>query len=502
MGHDEVGCEARGGALLDNWPSSRWRRIRTGAGLVGPQLIPGRDLAALEDVTGGASRTLPVLVAGTAVLALPFLLRHAVVQAPTLRPALEMMLTLFCFSGVWLLRARFVDSRRVRDLLLLGVTLALGLLNLCINALPAALDLRSGGYLAAAGLWGQLLAAGIFVAAAASSADTVLARPGHPARIALMLGVGPLVAGALGGLLMSQLGLNLGLHAGAAGAAVRLVLVVAAAALLASAALMLARENMRRPDRVVAVLAIAGILLAGAALSALTLRSLARGEVGAGTAMRVIATALLLGAAVVLERRVRARGARAAALAERRRVARDLHDGIAQDLAFIVAHGAQIATEMGEEHPLVVAARRALAISRSTISELSDPAGATAGEALDAVAHELRDRFDVAIAVHAEIDGHVPSAVREHLSRIAREAIANAARHGQARNVLVSLQRADGGVALRVVDDGCGISVDERGAAQEGFGLRSMRERAGALGGSMTVRAAPRGGTELEVVLP
>ena len=502
MGHNEVGCEARGGALLNNWPSSRWRRIRTGAAFVRPQLLAECDAAALEDMTRGASRGLPVLVAGTAVLALPVVLRHAVIHAPTLRPALEMMLTLFCFSAVWLLRARFADSRRVRDLLLLCVTLALGLMNLCVNALPAALDLRSGGYLAAAGLWGQLFVAAIFAAAAAVSADTVLVRPGHPGRVALILGVGPLVVGALGGLLMIQLGLNLGAHAGAAAEAVRLVLVLATSALLACAAAMLARENLRRPDRVVAVLAIAGLLFAGAALSPLTLHSLARGEVSAGTAMRVIATALLLCAAVVLERRVRARAARAAALAERRRVARDLHDGIAQDLAFIVAHGEQIATEMGEEHPLVVAARRALAISRTTISELSDPAGATAGEALDAVAHELRDRFDVAIAVHAEIDGHVPSAVREHLSRIAREAIANAARHGQARNVLVSLQRADGGVALRVVDDGCGISVDERGAAQEGFGLRSMRERAGALGGSMTVRAAPRGGTELEVVLP
>jgi signal transduction histidine kinase len=157
---------------------------------------------------------------------------------------------------------------------------------------------------------------------------------------------------------------------------------------------------------------------------------------------------------------------------------------------------------VGEEHPVVVAARRALAVSRSTISDLSDPAGATASEALDAVAQELRDRFDIAIAVHAQIDDHVPSGVREHLSRIAREAIANAARHGQARNVLVSLRRADGGLALRVVDDGCGIPISDRGATPDGFGLHSMRERAGAVGGHLTVRPAPQGGTELEVVLP
>src|SRR5581483_4650091 len=244
------------------------------------------------------------------------------------------------------------------------------------------------------------------------------------------------------------------------------------------------------------------LLLAGVGLCHLTMRLLPSGEVGTGTAMRVLAAAILLSAAVVLERRVRARVARAAALAERHRVARDLHDGIAQDLAFIAAHGAQIATEMGEEHPVVVAARRALAVSRSTISDLSDPAGATASEALDAVAHELRDRFDIAIAVHAQIDDHVPSAVREHLSRIAREAIANAARHGNARNVLVSLRRAEGGLSLRVIDDGRGIPVDAGEAIPEGFGIRSMRERAGSLGGHLTVRHPAHGGTELEVVLP
>jgi signal transduction histidine kinase len=189
-------------------------------------------------------------------------------------------------------------------------------------------------------------------------------------------------------------------------------------------------------------------------------------------------------------------------LAERRRVARDLHDGLAQDLAFIAAHGPRIAQEMGDDHPVVIAARRALAISRSTISELSDPEGATARESLEAVAQELRDRFDVAIAVDAQLDADLPSDAREHVSRIAREAIANAVRHGGARNVIVSLRNESTGVALRVVDDGCGIADAAGVAAPEGFGLSSMRERAAAVGGRLTVRPARRGGTELEVVLP
>ena len=112
----------------------------------------------------------------------------------------------------------------------------------------------------------------------------------------------------------------------------------------------------------------------------------------------------LVAAAVSQELQLRARAARAAALAERRRVAQDLHDGIAQDLAFIVAHGAQMARELGDEHPITVAARRALSVSRGTISELSDLSATNADEALEAVALELRGRFGIAITVYAHPD--------------------------------------------------------------------------------------------------
>jgi len=490
MGHDEVECGTRGGVLRNNLA-------------VGP-LGRGEAAEAASAVGRGVRRAdlaLPVLFAGAMALVLPFVLQRAV-HAPTLRPALETMLTLFSLSAAWLLRAQFIASRRLRDLLLVSMTLGLGLTNLCLNTLPAALDLRSGAYLAAAGLWGQVVIAAIFAAAVAVPAERIVGRWGHPARIGLLVGLAPLAVAALGGWLTQAVGIDLGGQFGATGRALLVVLILATAGPLIYTAASLARENVRRPDRVIELLAIAGLLLAGASLSRLNMRSTVSGAVDLETAMRVLAGALLLCAAFGLERRVRARVARAAALAERRRVARDLHDGIAQDLAFIAAHGAQFAAEIGEEHPVVVAARRALAVSRNTISDLSDPDGATAGEALDAVAQELRDRFDVAIAVHTQIDQHLPSGVREHLSRIAREAIANAARHGQARNVLVSLRQAEGGVALRVLDDGCGMPAGDRGASPEGFGLRSMRERAGALGGSLTVRRAPKGGTELEVLVP
>ena len=218
--------------------------------------------------------------------------------------------------------------------------------------------------------------------------------------------------------------------------------------------------------------------------------------------LRLVAVGLLVAAAASQELQMRARAGRAAALAERRRVAQDLHDGIAQDLAFIAAHGAEMAGELGDEHPLTVAAKRALAVSRGTISELSDMTATNADEALEAVALELRHRFGIAITVYAHPDARIPPEATEHVTRIAREAIANAARHGQADNVVVSLRPATEGVSLSVRDDGRGIARSPGGETPEGFGLRSMRERATALGGRLTVRPHRSGGTELEVLLP
>jgi signal transduction histidine kinase len=278
--------------------------------------------------------------------------------------------------------------------------------------------------------------------------------------------------------------------------------VVTATALLVYAAVGFVQRQRAEGDHVAGVMALAMIVLAGAAFANLLPGALAPGRIGTGEALRALACGLILAAAVIRDRQVHARISRATALAERRRVARDLHDGIAQDLAFIAAHGPRFVEELGDDHPVVIAARRALAISRSTISELSDPGAATAHEALEAVAHELGARFGISVAVNAELAGDLSPHERENVTRIAREAIANAARHGGARNVIVSLRQTETGIALRVVDDGCGITGAEKLPAPEGFGLRSMRERAAALGGQLNVRQPRMGGTELEVVLP
>jgi signal transduction histidine kinase len=210
---------------------------------------------------------------------------------------------------------------------------------------------------------------------------------------------------------------------------------------------------------------------------------------------------VIFAAALRGHRELRAAVARAAAAAERRRVAQDLHDGLAQDLAFIAAQGAKMADEFGDEHPVMQAARHALAVSRDTISELSEFTSSSTREALEAIAHELSGRFRVGVVVDVNPDVVLDAETRDHVSRITREAIANAARHGNAQRVLVSVKRTTEATVLRVVDDGFGITSGPN-APREGFGFRSMRDRAAALNGVLTVRSGLPRGTELEVVFP
>ena len=435
------------------------------------------------------------------------LFHPAAYKAPGLRAAIETVITLFALAAAWLLRGQSIRSRRLRDLLLFGAILTLGLMHFWSYTLPAGMDMLMSSSFVAAALVGQLFVAAIFLTAALAPADRLLADARRALAISAVLSVAAVALAALfGRLLRDELdaspshptqGIGVALHQPLA-----VIVTLAATALFAGAAIAFARDQ-RESDRVALLSAGAAVLLAAACLSQLELPLVAPDQIAPRDGLRLVAFALLLLVAARRELAVRMMLAREASMAERLRAARDLHDGLAQDLAFIAAHGDRMAQEMGVEHPVVIAARRALEISRDKIAELSDPPGATVPVALRAVAKELGDRFGIAITVDAEPDLELAPDLREHMLRIAREAIANAARHGGAQNVRVTLKRRNGAVKLRVCDDGCGIDAahQRRGVAHEGFGLRSMRERAFAIGGQLTVRQPERAGTELEVVL-
>jgi signal transduction histidine kinase len=203
--------------------------------------------------------------------------------------------------------------------------------------------------------------------------------------------------------------------------------------------------------------------------------------------------------------------AETAVLEERRRVARDLHDGVAQELSFISsqmhwlideeAHRGDENGEFRESSSMIMeAVQRALDESRGAISALSRPLHEPLHLALAHTAEEVTGRLGASLELELDDRVVVSPASEEALARITREAISNAVRHGQARTVTVQLRNGNG-IRLRVSDDGVGF--DPSLPPSEGsFGLIGMRERTEALGGSFKLSTQPGSGTSIEVMLP
>jgi signal transduction histidine kinase len=184
---------------------------------------------------------------------------------------------------------------------------------------------------------------------------------------------------------------------------------------------------------------------------------------------------------------------------DRRRVARDLHDGLAQELAFISSQGKRLAKSFDEEIAsyMGIAAQRALDESRTLIAALSRTSQEPLERAIARAAQDVAVRAGASVELSVEPHMKLEREAEDALVRIVREAVTNAVRHGGAENVRVQLVRS-GGLLLRVDDDGRGIS--EQPVA--GFGLASMRERAEGLGGSFRLLPRSNGGTIVEISLP
>jgi signal transduction histidine kinase len=259
-----------------------------------------------------------------------------------------------------------------------------------------------------------------------------------------------------------------------------------------------------RGDGNAGLLAAAAFLLAGAWLDSVSMPAVPAGWVTPDDGLRMSAYALVLLFALRRYDETRREAAQAAVNAERERIARDLHDGLAQDLAIIAVHAQHLQSELGSEHALTIAARRALAASRGTVFDLSASSALTMEAALREVAKELAARFGVQVNVEVEADaeqttsGKLESSRREEVVRIAREAIVNAAVHGGAHRIEVALDRRGSGLRLRVSDDGCGFCEGAK-QSRHGFGLPAMHARAEALGGRLTAGQGPGGGTVVEV---
>jgi signal transduction histidine kinase len=192
---------------------------------------------------------------------------------------------------------------------------------------------------------------------------------------------------------------------------------------------------------------------------------------------------------------------KATASEERRRMARELHDGLAQELAFLSRQTRLLArgdAPEGTEQMLISAADRALDEARRAISALTAREDEPLSTAVTSAAEDVAARVGTLARVDVDPSVEVPPVTREALLRIIREAVGNAGRHGKATTVTVTLG-ADR--VLRISDDGQGFDA-EAPTPSGRFGLTSMRERAEGIGGRFVVVSSAGTGTMVEVRLP
>jgi signal transduction histidine kinase len=193
------------------------------------------------------------------------------------------------------------------------------------------------------------------------------------------------------------------------------------------------------------------------------------------------------------------------ALAERERLAGEIHDTLAQGFTSIIMllQAAEAQPDPARHLALVMrTARENLAESRALVAALS-PApldGSSLDEALGRITSRLGEDIGVGTEFEVTGDSHPLSPQYEVvLIRSAQEGLNNVRRHAAASHVAVSLEYARREVTLRVRDDGRGF---EPGRPAGGYGLRAMRYRVEQAGGSLAVRSAPGEGTVLTVCLP
>ncbi|WP_433500103.1 sensor histidine kinase [Sphaerimonospora sp. CA-214678] len=194
------------------------------------------------------------------------------------------------------------------------------------------------------------------------------------------------------------------------------------------------------------------------------------------------------------------------ALAERARLAGEIHDTLAQGFTSIIMliQAAEAQADPSRHLTLAVqTARENLAEARALIAELGPPSlnGSTLEEALRRVTGRFGEELDVETSFAVEGPSPpLPPSTEVVLLRAAQEALANVRKHAAATSVAVLLRYGEADVALTVADDGVGFA-DDGSDASPGFGLRSMRARVEQEGGTFTVESAPGRGTSLTVTM-
>jgi two-component system sensor histidine kinase DesK len=186
-----------------------------------------------------------------------------------------------------------------------------------------------------------------------------------------------------------------------------------------------------------------------------------------------------------------------AKLAERERIARDLHDVLGHTLS-VIALKAELAAKLSAIDP-ERAAQEIRDVERVSRTALADVRAAVEGYRGRGLRGELKSAADMlgaaGVALAADVEPLTLPAKHETVLALAvREAVTNVVRHARATACRISVRRHGGRIVLRVEDNGIG------GMPREGNGLVGMRERVAAIGGTLTLEGA--GGVHLTVTVP
>jgi signal transduction histidine kinase len=197
-----------------------------------------------------------------------------------------------------------------------------------------------------------------------------------------------------------------------------------------------------------------------------------------------------------------------AAAEERAHLARELHDGMSQELWYaklkqgrLLALPEIVGTARELAGEVAGAIESALAEARQAILALRPAEGGSYAEVVQRYVADFSDRFGIAAECRCEAaaDRLSPRAQAE-LLRIVQEALANVRKHADATLVRVELTETGDGLELRVSDNGKGFATDQVGRA--GYGLSSMEQRAAIIGGSLTIDSRELDGTRVLVQMP
>ncbi len=227
----------------------------------------------------------------------------------------------------------------------------------------------------------------------------------------------------------------------------------------------------------------------------------------------LLATSIGVQAAMAIENaRLRARAEQTATVEERNRLARELHDSVAQSLYSVTLYAEAAARLVGAgetagvaEHlrELGTTARDALREMRLLIFELSPPAleKSSLADAIQARLDAVESRGGISVQLRVHGTERLERECRQELYLIAQEALNNALKHSRAQAVTIQLEFGEKETRLSIRDDGVGFRM-EPAQKSGGRGLRSMQERVQGIGGTLAVESRPSGGTEVTVTAP